>query len=110
LTLSFVKENHISLHNSVLSVLKVLEQLPEGLAVSILAASTGGLDHHLSILPSSLHHIAIEAAFPEIRLENSLDLDLMSMKNQATAYAVLNAATAGKTGPGALGISPPTMS
>jgi hypothetical protein len=42
--------------------LKVLQQLPESLAIAVLAASPAHLVHHLSILPGSFHHLAIEAA------------------------------------------------
>jgi Leucine-rich repeat (LRR) protein len=78
---------------SVLFVLKVLRQLPEGLAIAVLAALEGNLDHHLSILPTSLHPLAIEAAFPSIRRDHSLTLDFDSLRDSTTTYEVLQAAT-----------------
>jgi hypothetical protein len=79
-------------------VLKVLEQLPEGLAIAVLAASRTDLEHQLSILPASLHLFAIEAAFPSIRRHHSLTLDFKALRDRTTAYAVLHAATARTTG------------
>jgi hypothetical protein len=61
-----------------LSVVQVLEQLPESLAIAVLAASSGDLRHHLDILPASLHCLAIEAAFPSIRRHQSLKLAIKS--------------------------------
>jgi hypothetical protein len=77
-------------------VLKVLEQLPEGLAIAVLTASPASLDHHLYILPADLHPLAIEAAFPSMRQERTLALDLFSPSNEisSTTYAVMQAATA----------------
>jgi hypothetical protein len=63
-----------SLDLNILSVLKVLEQLPEGLAIAVLAAAPVALHRQLEILPASLHHLAIEAAFPSIRRHHSLTL------------------------------------
>jgi hypothetical protein len=83
-------------------VLKVLQELPEGLAVAVLAASPADLEDHLSILPPSLHPLAIEAAFPEIRRKHHLTLDFDSLENLTTAYAVLHAAIEGTTGASAL--------
>jgi Leucine-rich repeat (LRR) protein len=76
-------------------VLKVLQELPEGLAVSVLAASAADLQWHLSILPASLHPLAIEAAFPSIRRHHSLTLDISSFFGSNTPYTVLRAATTG---------------
>jgi hypothetical protein len=81
--------------------LKVLQQLPEGLAIAVLAASPAPFEHHLSILPACLHPLAVEAAFPSIRRHHSLSLDFGSLKN-TTAYAVLHAATAATIGFSAL--------
>jgi hypothetical protein len=55
-------------------VLKVLDQLPEHLAMSVLAASPADLDQKLNILPASLHNLAIEAAIPSMRCHHSLTL------------------------------------
>jgi hypothetical protein len=95
------QRNHISPDHSILSLLKVLQQLPEGLAIKVLAASPAGLDHHLSILPASLHPLAIEAAFPEVHREDYLDLDI-SPENFTTACAVLHAVSAKTEGFNAL--------
>jgi hypothetical protein len=73
-------------------------ELPEGLAIAVLAASPADLEHHLSILPESLHLLAIEAAYPSIRHLPSLTLEFNSLRDPTTAYAVLHAATAGATG------------
>jgi hypothetical protein len=61
-------------------VLKVLQQLPNVLAIEVLAASPADLEHHLSILPATLHLLAIEAAFPSIRRHRSLSLDFDSLR------------------------------
>jgi Leucine-rich repeat (LRR) protein len=74
-------------------VLKVLQKLPEGLAVSVLAASKADLEKQLSILSESLHPLAVEAAFPPIRSHHSLTLDLASLGAPTSACAVLHAAT-----------------
>jgi hypothetical protein len=90
-----------------LCVLKVLDQLPEGLAIAVLAASPADLDHQLDILAASLHRLAIEAAFPSIRRHHSLTLFFSCLGDEeetervgvvtvspAHAHAVLHAATA----------------
>jgi hypothetical protein len=102
LRLSIVAESCISLDTSVLSVLQVLQQLPGGLAIAVLDASPADLEHHLSILPASLHPLAIEAAFPSIHRHHSLTLDFASLRNPATANMVLCAATSGTTEASAL--------
>jgi hypothetical protein len=56
----FVVENLGSHHRSILTALQVLLQLPEGLAISVLAASPADVCQHLSTLPTSLHPLAIE--------------------------------------------------
>jgi hypothetical protein len=81
--------SYISQTQSVMYVLKVLHQLPEGLAIAVLISSRADLEHHLSILPSSLHPLAVEAAFPSIRRDHSLTLDFATLKGPMTAYAVL---------------------
>jgi hypothetical protein len=80
----------------------VLHKLPEGLAIAVLAASPADVEHHLSVLPSSLHPLAIEAAFPSIYRQQSLTLDFSSLRDPNTACAVLHAATSGTTGASAL--------
>jgi hypothetical protein len=57
---------------------QVLEQLPEELAIAVLTASQCGLNHLLSVLPASLHPLAIESAFPSIRHSQSLAFDFDS--------------------------------
>jgi hypothetical protein len=76
-------------------VLKVLQELPEGLAIAVLAASPADLDHHLSILPANLHTLAIEAAYPSIKRDQSRTLDFNSSSGgiSSTTYAVMQAAT-----------------
>jgi hypothetical protein len=74
-------------------VLKVLQKLPEGLAISVLAASGAGLEKQLSFLSKSLHPLAIEAAFPSIRRHHSLTLNVAFLGTPTTACAVLHAAT-----------------
>jgi hypothetical protein len=80
---------------SVSPLLQVLERLPEGIARAVLAASPTDLNHHLSILPASLHHLAINAAFFSIRATRALtfDFDSTAGENFGTACAVLHAAT-----------------
>jgi hypothetical protein len=80
-------------------VLKVLQQLPEGLAIAVLAASPADVEHHLSMLPDSLHPLAIEAGLPSIRYQRSLSLDFKSLRNP---IMVLHAAISGTTGASAL--------
>jgi hypothetical protein len=77
-----------------LPALQVLEQLPEGLAVAVLAAAPLELDFQLSMLPIHLHPLAVEAAFPSIRQDHylSLDFNLMSWRNPACVYEALHAA------------------
>jgi hypothetical protein len=77
-------------------VLKVLEKLPEGLAIAVLAASPADLERHLSILPATLHPLAIEAAFPSIKRDRSLTLFFPPSNTvSSTTYAVMQAATTG---------------
>jgi hypothetical protein len=97
LPLSVMCRRNLHFTGSKLCVLQVLQQLPEGLAIAVLAASPADLDHHLSILPASLHPLAIEAAFPSIRQRHCLTLNFYSLRKPATANVVLHAATAGTT-------------
>jgi Leucine-rich repeat (LRR) protein len=78
-------------------VLKVLQKLPEGLAISVLAASEARLETKLSMLSESLHPLAVEAAFPSIRRNHSLTLSLDAVGTPANACAVLKAATTATT-------------
>jgi hypothetical protein len=73
--------------------MQVLEQLPEGLAIAVLAAPSASLDHKLSVLPASLHPLAAEAVFFSIRCHQSLTLDFDSQVGTGTAYKLLHAAT-----------------
>jgi hypothetical protein len=84
------------------TVLQVLEQLPEGLVMAILTASAAGIEHHLSVLPSTLHPLAIEVAFPSIRRDRSLALDFTSLRDPCSACTLLHAATAATTEASAL--------
>jgi hypothetical protein len=88
-------------------VVQALDQLPEALTTAILTASPFHLRHHLSILPDSLHPLAIEAAFPSILRHQSLRLELqfpqcadkIGLNGDATsALAVLHAATTSPRG------------
>jgi hypothetical protein len=75
------------------SVLKVLQELPHCLVISVLAACPAELRQQLSTLAPSLHPLAIEAAFPSIRRYRSLTLTLAYMGASTTDCAVLHAAT-----------------
>jgi hypothetical protein len=79
---------------SVLHLLKVLQRLPGGLATQVLAASPADLDDQLSILPASMHPLAVQAAFPSIHCDHSLKLnpDFLEEKSSFTINAVLEAA------------------
>jgi Leucine-rich repeat (LRR) protein len=79
---------------SLLRVLKV-QRLPGRLATKVLAASPADLDRQLSILPPSMHQLAVHAAFPSIRCHHSLTLswNYHLEKSSTTLYAVLEAAT-----------------
>jgi hypothetical protein len=48
--------------------------------MAVLTASAADIEHHLSVLPSSLHPLAIEVAFPSIRRDRSLTLDFASLR------------------------------
>jgi hypothetical protein len=87
--------SYVAVDQCVLTVLKVLKQLPEGLVMAVLTASAADVEHHLFVLPSSLHPLAIEVAFPSIRRDRSLTLDFASLRKSSTACVVLHAATAG---------------
>jgi hypothetical protein len=52
----------LSPYASVLPVMQVLEQLSEGLAIAVLAAPSATVLAKLSVLPSRLHPLAVEAA------------------------------------------------
>jgi Leucine-rich repeat (LRR) protein len=88
-------EDAVSFDCSIRAVTQVLEQLPEALAIAVLAASKTSLKHQFAILPVNLHALAIEAAFPDIRSHQSLALNFSSpaLKDSTVAYAVLHAAT-----------------
>jgi hypothetical protein len=92
---SIISESSLLMHLCEISVLQVLQQLPEGLAIAVLAAPPADLEHQLDLLPASLHHLAIEAAFPSIRGYHSLTLDFNSdvRLKPEIACAVLHAAT-----------------
>jgi Leucine-rich repeat (LRR) protein len=83
----------LSLYENVLPVLQVLEKLPEGLAIAVLAAPSAGLEHKLSVLPSSLHPLAVEAASFSIHYHRSLTLDFNAPVEKDTSYKLLHAAT-----------------
>jgi hypothetical protein len=74
--------------------MQIFDQLPEGLAIAVLAASAADLNEQLSLLPGRFHQLAIEAAFPSISSHKSLTLSISSALgvNAKTAYAVLYAA------------------
>jgi hypothetical protein len=75
----------------VLPVLQVLQHLPKDLAVAVLAAAPVDQEQQLFILPSSLHHLAVNAAFPSIRSHKLLSLDFDSLGTcPSTAHAVLH--------------------
>jgi hypothetical protein len=73
----------------------VLQQLPAGLAIAVLAAARVDLERKMAILPVSLHPLAVEAAFPTIRRDHSLifDFNCMWTTSLCTSQAVLHAAT-----------------
>jgi hypothetical protein len=86
----------------VLTLLQVLEQLPKGLFMAVLTASAADIEQQLSVLPSNLHPLAIEVAFPSIRRDRSLTLDFTSLRRHSSVCAVLHAATAGTPAASAL--------
>jgi hypothetical protein len=73
-------------------VLQVLHQLPEGLAIAVLAAAPISLECQLAILPASLHPLAVEAAFPSIFHDHFLTLDCERMTSLFTSQTVLHVA------------------
>jgi Leucine-rich repeat (LRR) protein len=76
-------------------VLKVLQQLPVGLATEVLAAPPADLERQLSILPPSMHPHAIQAAFSSIHCSHSLKLNsaFLEEKSSYTINTVLETAT-----------------
>jgi hypothetical protein len=83
------------MYQSVLHLLQVLQRLPGGLATQVLATSPVDLEYQLSILPPSMHPLAVHAAFPSILCDRSLRLNsAFPVKRSTTAVlAVLEAAT-----------------
>jgi hypothetical protein len=71
---------------SILPVLQVLQQLPEGLAIAVLAAAPVDLERQLSILPASLHPLAVEAALPSICRDHSLTLDFDECETNLSTF------------------------
>jgi hypothetical protein len=71
---------------------QVLEQLPEGVAIAVLAAPSTPRDEKLSVLPASLHPLAVEAAFFFLHFHRSLTLDFASPVGGDTTYKLLHAA------------------
>jgi Leucine-rich repeat (LRR) protein len=80
---------------SMLPVLKVLQRLPGGLGTEVLAASPADLEDQLSILPPSMHPLAVHAAFPSIICDHSLKLNsaFLDEKSLYTINAVMKSAT-----------------
>jgi hypothetical protein len=72
---------------------QVLEQLPEGLAIAVLAAPSTPLDEKLSVLPASLHPLAVEVAFFSLHFHRSLTLDFNSAVERDSTHKLLHAAT-----------------
>lgn len=68
--------------------LQVLQQLSTDLAMSVLQASKCSLDIHLSMLPQTLHPIAIRAAYTAGSPTHSLHLNLVKFSS-ATSEAVM---------------------
>jgi hypothetical protein len=60
----------------------VLKQLPESLAIAVLASSLASLYHQTSRLPESLNPLAIEAAYPSIRRNQSLKFKFRSARER----------------------------
>jgi Leucine-rich repeat (LRR) protein len=75
-----------------LSALQVLDQLPQVLAVAVVAASSGDLNRKLCNLPPSLHHLAVEATFPSIHHSLTFSFEPNVRASRRAAYAVLQAA------------------
>jgi hypothetical protein len=89
----------INLDASKLSMLQVLEQLPDSLSIVVLAAIPVNLELHLKSLPESLHPLAIEAATHSICRQGSLTLDFNTFQwKTTTAVAVLDAVTTATQG------------
>jgi hypothetical protein len=72
---------------------QVLGQLPEGLAIALLAAPSTHLDQKLSVLPASLQPLAVAATLFSIHRHRSLTLDFDSPLGKGNAYELLHAAT-----------------
>jgi hypothetical protein len=85
----------------VLLLLQVLQELPEGLAMSVLAAAPIDLEHQLAMLPASLHPLAVKAAFFSNVTHHSITLNFNShfrgSVSSATACEVLSFATSADT-------------
>lgn len=66
-----------------------LGNLPDELAISVIQASPASLDYQVESLPHDLHHLALRAAFPDLKAGGILSLDC-SKCSLDTATAVLN--------------------
>jgi hypothetical protein len=93
--LPFLARTLTSMHEIVVLELQVLRRLPPSLAIAVLASSRLRLHQHLSILPASLHHLAVKAAVPLILKNRSFNFDFCSTagKNSAIVCAVPHVAT-----------------
>jgi Leucine-rich repeat (LRR) protein len=58
-----------------MSSMQVLNQIPPHLAVEVIKALDGGVGPPLTVLPSSLHHLAVSAHLPSVSSEKTLRLD-----------------------------------
>jgi hypothetical protein len=94
--LSFVAQTDLLHEVSIVFALQVLQQPPECLAIAVMAASrrsSADVEQQLSMLPASVHPLAIDAAFPSFRRHHSIALDFVTLGCPNTWYAVLHAAT-----------------
>jgi hypothetical protein len=83
----------MTLNANMLSVLQALEKLPASLITTVLLFAPADLGQQLDVLPTSLHHLAIEATFPSIRRYRYLLLDVNSpvVRGVNTTQAILQA-------------------
>jgi hypothetical protein len=73
-------------------VRQVLEQLPEGLAIAVMAAPSTLIHQKLHLLPTSLHPLAVEAVLLSIRRHGCVTLNFHS-RVECTANKMLHTAT-----------------
>jgi hypothetical protein len=85
--------SNVSQAKTLLFVLHVLQMIPKGLAIAVLAVSSHDIGQQRSILPDSMHPLAIGAAFPSILSHHFFTFYFASLENPESTFQILHAAT-----------------